>query len=157
MRGVAGYRVSDVMNGALAQLVPDRVPAAGDGGSTLAWFAGELDGESFVYIELVVGTWGGTPEDDGNDGVTNPASLVPGQVYRVTVRGITTANYFAPGKSRDSLAFAAPTECWGRWRSIMTARSFFSATATRSSSIAARTCWRRAPVWRIKEATSCCR
>ena len=30
-------------------------------------------------------------------GVTDPASLVPGQVYRVTVRGITTANYFAPG------------------------------------------------------------
>jgi len=30
-------------------------------------------------------------------GIANPASLVPGQVYRVEVRGITTANYFAPG------------------------------------------------------------
>jgi hypothetical protein len=31
------------------------------------------------------------------DGLANPASLVSGQVYRVTLRGITTANYFAPG------------------------------------------------------------
>ena len=29
----------------------------------------------FVFYELVVGTWGGTPEADGNDGLTNPASL----------------------------------------------------------------------------------
>ena len=31
------------------------------------------------------------------DGIGNPASLVPGEVYRVGLRGITTANYFAPG------------------------------------------------------------
>jgi hypothetical protein len=31
------------------------------------------------------------------DGVANPASLEPGRVYRVELRGITTANYFAPG------------------------------------------------------------
>ena len=61
MRGVTGYRISDVMNGALAQLVPDRVPAAGEGGSTLALFTGRVDGEPFVYNELVVGTWGGRP------------------------------------------------------------------------------------------------
>jgi 5-oxoprolinase (ATP-hydrolysing) len=74
MRGVAGYRISDTMNGALAQLVPDRVPAAGEGGSTLAWFAGRQDGEPFVYNELVVGTWGGRPVADGNDGLANPCA-----------------------------------------------------------------------------------
>ena len=30
-------------------------------------------------------------------GVRSPASLVPGEVYRVELRGITIANYFAPG------------------------------------------------------------
>ena len=30
-------------------------------------------------------------------GVGSPAALVPGEVYRVEVRGITTANYFPPG------------------------------------------------------------
>ena len=42
MRGVTGYRLSDVMNGALAQLIPHRVPAAGEGGSTLAFTATNL-------------------------------------------------------------------------------------------------------------------
>ena len=76
MRGVTGFRVLDAVNGALAQLVPDRVPAAGEGGNTLAVFGAERpEGGRFVYYELVVGTWGATPEGDGNDGLTNPASL----------------------------------------------------------------------------------
>ena len=76
MRGVTGFRALDAVNGALAQLIPDRVPAAGEGGNTLAVFGSErADGSRFIFYELVVGTWGGTPEADGNDGVTNPASL----------------------------------------------------------------------------------
>jgi 5-oxoprolinase (ATP-hydrolysing) len=74
MRGITGYRLSDVMNGALAQLVPDRVPAAGEGGSTLAFFSGRVGDEPFVYSELVVGTWGGRPIADGNDGLANPCA-----------------------------------------------------------------------------------
>src|SRR6185437_14089603 len=76
MRGVTGFRVLDAVNGALAQLLPDRVAAAGEGGNTLAIFGSERpDGERFIFYELIVGTWGGTPEADGNDGLTNPASL----------------------------------------------------------------------------------
>lgn len=74
MRGVTGYRVSDVMNGALAQLIPDRVPAAGEGGSTLAFFTGRRADEPWVFSELVVGTWGGRPIADGNDGLANPCA-----------------------------------------------------------------------------------
>jgi N-methylhydantoinase B len=77
MRGVTGFRALDAVNGALAQLVPDRVPAAGEGGNTLAIFGADRPdgGGRFIFYELVVGTWGGTPESDGNDGLTNPASL----------------------------------------------------------------------------------
>ena len=76
MRGVTGFRALDAVNGALAQLIPERVPAAGEGGNTLAVFASERpDGSRFIFYELIVGTWGGTPRDDGNDGLTNPASL----------------------------------------------------------------------------------
>jgi N-methylhydantoinase A/oxoprolinase/acetone carboxylase beta subunit/N-methylhydantoinase B/oxoprolinase/acetone carboxylase alpha subunit len=74
MRGITGYRLSDVMNGALAQLVPARVPAAGEGGSTLAFFTARDGGEQWVYSELVVGTWGGRPVSDGNDGLANPCA-----------------------------------------------------------------------------------
>jgi N-methylhydantoinase A/oxoprolinase/acetone carboxylase beta subunit/N-methylhydantoinase B/oxoprolinase/acetone carboxylase alpha subunit len=76
MRGVTGYRLSDVMNGALAQIVPHRVPAAGEGGSTLAFFAGQNNGEQFLYSEIVVGTWGGRPVADGNDGLANPCASI---------------------------------------------------------------------------------
>jgi N-methylhydantoinase B len=77
MRGVTGFRVLDAVNGALAQLLPERVGAAGEGGNTLAIFGSDRpDGSGrFIFYELVVGTWGGTPQSDGNDGLTNPASL----------------------------------------------------------------------------------
>lgn len=77
MRGVTGFRILDALNGALAQLLPGRVPAAGEGGNTLAIFGADDpgSGDRFIFYELVVGTWGGTPVCDGNDGVTNPASL----------------------------------------------------------------------------------
>src|SRR3954453_20930852 len=77
MRGVTGFRILDAVNAALAQLVPGRVGAAGEGGNTLAIFGADRPdgGGTFVFYELIVGTWGGTPLADGNDGVTNPASL----------------------------------------------------------------------------------
>jgi N-methylhydantoinase B len=76
MRGVTGFRALDAIQGALAQLIPERVGAAGEGGNTLAVFGSERpDGSRFIFYELIVGTWGGTPAGDGNDGVTNPASL----------------------------------------------------------------------------------
>jgi N-methylhydantoinase B len=74
MRGITGYRLSDVMNGALSQIIPERVPAAGEGGSTLAFFTGRTGGDQWVYSELVVGTWGGRPVADGNDGLANPCA-----------------------------------------------------------------------------------
>ncbi|MSQ37356.1 MAG: hypothetical protein EXR61_03455 [Chloroflexi bacterium] len=75
MRGVTGFRMFDAVNGALAQLVPDRVAAAGEGGNTLAIFAGTRpNGERFIYFELVVGTWGARPGIDGNDGLSNPCA-----------------------------------------------------------------------------------
>jgi 5-oxoprolinase (ATP-hydrolysing)/N-methylhydantoinase A len=75
MRGVTGFRIFDAVNGALAQLIPHRVPAAGEGGNSLAIFAGKgEDGEQFIYFELVVGTWGARPSADGNDGLCNPAA-----------------------------------------------------------------------------------
>jgi N-methylhydantoinase B/oxoprolinase/acetone carboxylase alpha subunit len=75
MRGVTGFRMFDAVNGALAQLIPHRVPAAGEGGNSLAIFAGkDPAGEPFIYFELVVGTWGARPTADGNDGLCNPAA-----------------------------------------------------------------------------------
>ncbi len=75
MRGVTGFRIFDAISGALAQLIPHRIPAASEGGNTLAIFSShDADGERFIYYELVVGTWGARPTADGNDGLSNPCA-----------------------------------------------------------------------------------
>jgi len=76
MRGVTGFRVVDAVFGALAGLLPDRVMAAGEGGNTLVIIGGQRPDDSrYVYFELVSGTWGGRPDRDGNDGLSNPANV----------------------------------------------------------------------------------
>ncbi len=75
MRGVTGFRIFDALNGALAQLIPERIPAAGEGGNTLAIYSSvNDDGEPFIFYELIVGTWGARPTSDGNDGLSNPCA-----------------------------------------------------------------------------------
>ena len=76
MRGVTGFRTADVVFGALAQLLPERVMAASEGGNTLVILGGNYpDGRRFVYYELISGTWGGRPDRDANDGLCNPANI----------------------------------------------------------------------------------
>src|SRR5262249_60476390 len=59
-----------------AGLLPDRVLAAGEGGNTLVILGGRRpDSLSYVYYELLCGTWGGRPDRDGNDGLCNPANV----------------------------------------------------------------------------------
>ncbi len=120
MRGVTGFRVLDAVNGALAQLISDRVPAAGEGGNTLAIFGAERpEGGRFVYYELVVGTWGATPEGDGNDGVTNPASLaanIPVEVAEAEFpihveRYGLVPDSGGPGRHRGGLAIERAWRC----------------------------------------------
>jgi N-methylhydantoinase B len=73
-RGITGYRMFDTLLGALALAAPNRVPAAGEGGATLPSIGGYQDGEPFVYVETILGTWGGRPNRDGAEGVSNPGA-----------------------------------------------------------------------------------
>ena len=76
MRGVTGFRIIDTVLGALAGVLPDRVPAAGEGGNSLVIIGGQRpDRSSYVYYELVAGAWGGRPLCDGNDGLCTPANI----------------------------------------------------------------------------------
>jgi N-methylhydantoinase B len=128
MRGVTGFRALDAVNGALAQLVPDRVPAAGEGGNTLAVFGAERpDGSRFIFYELIVGTWGGTPRDDGNDGLTNPASLaanIPVEVaesefpIRIERYGLVPGSG-GDGRHRGGLAVERVWRCLSPYTSLI--------------------------------------
>jgi N-methylhydantoinase B len=71
-RALTGYRMLDVMLGALAQALPARVPAAGEGGNTVLSIGGlNARHESFVIVDMITGAWGGRPDKDGMEAVTN--------------------------------------------------------------------------------------
>jgi N-methylhydantoinase B len=73
-RALTGYRMLDVMLGALAQVLPDRVPAAGEGGNTVLSIGGLTAGRRpFVIVDMITGAWGGRPDKDGMEAVTNPS------------------------------------------------------------------------------------
>lgn len=80
MRSDTCQRIVDVLLGAFAQAVPERVAAAANGAITGLDFSGSTDrhGE-FSYIETLGGGFGARPTSDGPDGVqahmTNTSNL----------------------------------------------------------------------------------
>ncbi|HEX6212214.1 MAG TPA: hydantoinase B/oxoprolinase family protein [Methylomirabilota bacterium] len=73
-RALTGYRMLDVVLGALAQALPERVPAAGEGGNTVLSMGGmTADRRPFVLVDMITGAWGGRPDKDGMEAVTNPS------------------------------------------------------------------------------------
>ncbi len=73
-RGVSGFRLIDALFGALAQAVPDRVRAAGEGGTT-SYSVGAIDSEGrfALFREALMGAWGAGAHREGIDGAANPA------------------------------------------------------------------------------------
>lgn len=71
-RALTGYRVFDAMLGCLAQIVPDRIPAAGEGGNTVVCLSGRReDGSPSIIVDMICGAWGGRPNADGIEAITN--------------------------------------------------------------------------------------
>ena len=74
-------RVVDLIHGALAQVVPERVVAACNGSVTVASFIGnqKADGSTWIYLETIGGGFGAGAAKDGLDGVhvhmTNTSNL----------------------------------------------------------------------------------
>lgn len=73
-RALTGYRVVDCVLGALAQIAPKKVMAAGEGGNTVIALSGYAKGasEPFILVDMINGAWGGRFNKDGVEGVTNP-------------------------------------------------------------------------------------
>jgi N-methylhydantoinase B len=70
-RGLTGFRGVDCCFGALAQLYPDKVMAASDGGNTGLTIGGyDKELNPFIYVDFISGAWGGRPWADGLDGNT---------------------------------------------------------------------------------------
>jgi N-methylhydantoinase B len=71
-RGLTGFRMLDTTFGALAQMLPDRVIAASEGGNTGVSIGGYYrDRTPFIFVEFICSAWGGRPWSDGLDGNAN--------------------------------------------------------------------------------------
>jgi N-methylhydantoinase B len=113
-RGLTADRVADAVFGALAQLAPDRVPACGPHApDTTVSFGGYYkDGKPFVYLEGLVGSWGGGPDRDGMDASTGtivnysntPAEMLEVDQPLMIERYGLVPDSGGPGKFRGGLA-----------------------------------------------------
>jgi len=74
-RALTGYRVVDTVMGALAQIAPAKLMAAGEGGNTVVAIGGYHgpDHKPFVLVDMINGAWGGRADKDGIEGITNPS------------------------------------------------------------------------------------
>jgi len=71
-RGLTGFRAADCCFGALAQLYPDRVFAASEGGNTGITIGGyDAARRPYIYVDFLSGAWGARPWADGLDGNTS--------------------------------------------------------------------------------------
>jgi len=71
-RALTGYRVFDAMLGALAQVVPARIPAAGEGGNTVVCLSGkDQEHKPYIIVDMICGAWGARPDADGIEAITN--------------------------------------------------------------------------------------
>ena len=76
-RGVSGFRLIDATFGALAQAVPRKPRAAGEGGTTSYSIGGyDIQGNYMLFREALMGAWGGGYQREGVDGVANPAANI---------------------------------------------------------------------------------
>jgi N-methylhydantoinase B len=67
----------DAIWGALAQAVPDSVPADGEGGNTIIAIGGyDSMRRAFAFVDLFCGARGARPSGDGPDGVPHPGSNI---------------------------------------------------------------------------------
>ena len=107
-RFLTAARMMDALLGALAQALPDRVPAANDGGPDLVSFSGARGGAPFVVGMGSWGSWGGRPGLDGIDGISPlGANVAPSPIEVVEREGVFRV---------EQVAFVPDTGGAGRWR-----------------------------------------
>jgi N-methylhydantoinase B len=113
-RGITGIRIADAIFGALAQAVPQVLPACGANAPDVGISYGgvDRDGRPFVYLEFLVGSWGGGPDRDGMDACTGtlvnysnaPAELIEADQPLAVERYAFAPDTGGAGRYRGGLA-----------------------------------------------------
>ena len=112
-RGVICFRMFDAMLGAFSQILPGRIPAANEGGSSAPHIAGRTaDNKPFIVSGGLMGCWGGSEARDGQEGISNPgANLGNAPIELLEARHPIEVTCYAfvqnsggPGRSRGGAA-----------------------------------------------------
>lgn len=113
-RGITGIRIADAIFGALAQAVPDVLPACGSNAPDVGISFGGVDedGQPSVYLEFLLASWGGGPDRDGMDACTGtlvnysnaPVEMIEADQPITVERYALVADTGGPGRFRGGLA-----------------------------------------------------
>jgi len=136
-RGQLMWRIHDMLFAALAQAIPERVFAAGEGGVNMLVYAPKIENETPpLLLEMYASGWGGRPTCDGVDGTmplimggafrSNPAEAIEREIP-VMVEGFG----FVPdsggaGQFRGSLAV------YRKWRFLTDGRAMIRTCRVKS-------------------------
>lgn len=113
-RGITGIRIADTIFGALAQAVPHILPACGANAPDVGISFGGVDQNArpFVYLEFLLGSWGGGPDRDGMDACTGtlvnysnaPAEMIEADYPIAVERYALVQDTGGAGRFRGGLA-----------------------------------------------------
>jgi N-methylhydantoinase B len=112
-RGLTGFRLADLVLGALAQAVPERVVAACEGGNTFVTIGGhDPERGPFVHCDIIFGAWGGSrfrPDGDAMPLIPANCTNIPLEVIEATYPLRAEQYGFVPdtggaGESRGGLS-----------------------------------------------------
>lgn len=112
-RGITGFRIIDCLFGALAQAMPDKVPADNFGGNSLVGLGFEHERKQQVFVETVLGNSGGARGHDGQDAVPHLGANLAMCRWRCS-KHRTRRSSAAMASSRTA---AAPVVIAVAWRS----------------------------------------
>ena len=112
-RGIICFRMFDTILGAFSKILPDRIPAANEGGSSAPHISGrDKNNKPFLASGGLMGCWGGSSFSDGFEGISNPAAnlsntpievLESQQPVQITKYAFVK-NSGGPGKNRGGMA-----------------------------------------------------
>ncbi|MNF26798.1 Hydantoinase B/oxoprolinase [compost metagenome] len=111
-RGIIAYRMFDTLMGAFAKVVPELIPAPGEGGPSVIAISGRNESGNWLITDSVLGSWGGGARNNGIEGISNPLGNLSNQPIeliearlplKVMGYGFVT-NSGGAGKQRGGLA-----------------------------------------------------
>jgi len=131
-RGLTSMRVTEVIWGALAKMLPKKVFACGVQGDFGVIIAGyDKKRDPFVLLEFLFGTWGGRPDKDANDGLASlavnysnsPIEIIEGEQPVRIERYSFREDSGGPGRFRGGLGLVREYHLVGVEEAILQVRS----------------------------------